>query len=84
MTRIKVTAGCRAGGKGLAAGKVYRVPGDVSAEDAKVLISTGRAVPIETGPKADNREKDLEASASQRGLTTETAGGLIKGRKGSK
>lgn len=71
MERIKTTRNCNASGKSLAAGQVYKVPADVSADDAKVLISMGKAVPAGGSPKPENREKDLEAATSKRGKAEE-------------
>lgn len=61
MEAIKVLRGCGAtGGKSLAAGTVYAVPGEVSDADAGLLIRLGKAEAVET-PAAPERRKTKEA-----------------------
>lgn len=50
MDAIKVLRGCRASGKGLAAGTVYAVPGEVSAADAGILVRMGKAEAAQAAP----------------------------------
>jgi len=43
ITAIRITRGTRAAGKPLAAGKTYKVPGEVSQADARTLVQMGKA-----------------------------------------
>lgn len=44
---IRVLTGCRASGRGYAAGEICRVPDDIGADDAALLVRLGRAEQIE-------------------------------------
>lgn len=50
---IKVLRGCGASGKSLAAGTVYAVPGEVSDEDARILVRMGKAEACARPPPPD-------------------------------
>lgn len=49
MTTIRILSNCLASGQPLEAGRVYRVPAEVSQADAEVLLRMGRAVEVD-GP----------------------------------
>lgn len=51
MTTIRILSNCLASGQPLEAGRVYRVPAEVSQADAEVLLRMGRAV--EANPFAE-------------------------------
>jgi hypothetical protein len=44
MTALRILANCLASGQPLEAGRVYRVPADISQADAEVLLRMGRAI----------------------------------------
>ena len=52
ITAIKITRGTRAASKPLAAGKTYKVPGDVSQADAQTLVQMGKAEDASKAGKA--------------------------------
>lgn len=61
MKAIRILSKCAASGLHLAAGKVFTVPSEVSAEDAGRLVRMGRAVEVEPKPskaKAEPKQGD--------------------------
>lgn len=50
MKAIRITTGCRASGRGYAAGETVMVPGDISADDAALLVRMGRAEAVALPP----------------------------------
>lgn len=53
MEAIRILTGCRASGRGYAAGETCRVPDDVGADDAALLVRLGRAERIEQPAPAE-------------------------------
>lgn len=62
MKAIRITSKCAAAGQHLAAGKVFKVPEQVSAEDAARLVRMGRAE--ETEPKSGKAEPKASADSN--------------------
>ncbi len=60
---IKPLVGCGASGDSLVAGKTYKVPADVSARDAGILIRMGKAEEVEVKPKAKAAEGPVHPEA---------------------
>lgn len=80
MTRIFVSRGCGASGASLRPGEIY----EVSDDDARILISLGKAKPC-AEPTLPPIDTDLMPDDGTAGLTTESAAALIeKPRKKTK